>query len=82
MHFGGEIAQSPCVIFSLLTRLLRDRLLPDGVTTELAEWYSGTSLKQGPWDHENYLVISGFSLYQGRKTKKYNELGTSKITLL
>ena len=23
------------------------------------------------WDHENYLVISGFSLYQGKKTKKY-----------
>ena len=27
--------------------------------------YSGTSLQRGPWDHENYLVISGFSLYQG-----------------
>ena len=26
--------------------------------------------KQGPWDHENFLVISGFSLYQGKK-KKY-----------
>ena len=37
--------------------------------------YSGTSLLRGPWDHENYLVISGFSLYQGKKIKKYKELG-------
>ena len=22
------------------------------------------------WDHENYLVISGFSLYQGKKTEE------------
>ena len=35
--------------------------------------------KQGPWDHENYLVISGFSLYQGTKTKKYKELGPAKL---
>ena len=27
--------------------------------------YSETLL-WGPWDHENYLVISGFSLYQGK----------------
>ena len=33
--------------------------------------YSGTSLRNdGPWDHENYLVISGFSLYQGKKNKE------------
>ena len=30
-------------------------------------------------DHENYLVISGFSLYQGKKTKKYKELGPAKL---
>ena len=41
--------------------------------------YSGTSLKRGPWDHENYLVISGFSLYQGKETKKYKELGPAKL---
>ena len=35
--------------------------------------------KRGPWDHENYLVISGFSLYQGKKTKKYKELGPAKL---
>ena len=29
-----------------------------------------TLLYQGPWDHENYLVISGFSLYQGKKNKE------------
>ena len=34
---------------------------------------------EGPWDHENYLVISGFSLYQGKKTKKYKELGPAKL---
>ena len=26
--------------------------------------YSRTSLR-GPWDHENYLLISGFSLFKG-----------------
>ena len=41
--------------------------------------YSGTSLERGPWDYENYLVISGFSLYQGKKTKKYKELGPPKL---
>ena len=40
--------------------------------------YSGTSLQRGPWDHENYLVISGFSLYQGKK-QKYKELGRAKL---
>ena len=35
--------------------------------------------KRGPWDHENYLVISGFSLYQGKKTKKYKLLGPAKL---
>ena len=30
--------------------------------------YSGTSLQRGPWDHENYLVISGFS-YHGKKLR-------------
>ena len=30
-------------------------------------------------DHENYLVISGFSLYQGKKTMKYKELGPGKL---
>ena len=30
--------------------------------------------KRDPWDHKNDLVISGFSLYQGKKTKKYKEL--------
>ena len=34
---------------------------------------------EGPWDHENYLVISGFSLYQGKKTKNYKELGPAKL---
>ena len=29
-------------------------------------------------NHENYLVISGFSLHQGKKTKKYKELGLAK----
>ena len=33
---------------------------------------------EGPWYHENYLVISGFSLYQGKITKKYKELGPAK----
>ena len=28
---------------------------------------------------KNYLVISGFSLYQGQKTKKYKELGPAKL---
>ena len=28
--------------------------------------------------HGNFLVISGFS-YQGKKTKKYNELGPAKL---
>ena len=32
--------------------------------------YSGTSLYRGPWDHEYYLVISGFSLYQGKKKQR------------
>ena len=32
-------------------------------------------------DHKFYLVISGFLLYQGKKTKKYRA-GTNKITLL
>ena len=27
-----------------------------------------------------YLVISGFSLYQGKNTKKYKELGPAKIS--
>ena len=35
--------------------------------------------KRGPWDHENYLVITGFSLYQGKKTKEYKELGPFKL---
>ena len=26
-----------------------------------------------------YLVTSGFSLYQGKKTKKYKELGPAKL---
>ena len=25
--------------------------------------------ERGPWDHKNYLVISGFSLYQGKKQR-------------
>ena len=25
---------------------------------------------RGPWDHENYLVRSDFSLYQGNKNKE------------
>ena len=30
--------------------------------------------------YENYLVISGFSLYQGKKAKTYNkELGPAKL---
>ena len=36
-------------------------------------------LYKDPWDHENYLVISGFSLYQGKKTKKYKGLGLAKL---
>ena len=40
--------------------------------------YSRTFIQQGLWDHENYLVISGFSLYQDKKTKKYKELGPAK----
>ena len=31
--------------------------------------------------HENYLVKSGFSLYQGKKTKKYKELGPAKLPI-
>ena len=30
------------------------------------------------WDHENYLIITGFS-YQGKKTKKYKEMGPAKL---
>ena len=36
----------------------------------------------GPWDHENYLVISGLSLYQGKKTKKYKELGPANYLVI
>ena len=36
-------------------------------------------LLSGHWDHENYLVITGFSLYQGKKIKKYKELGPAKL---
>ena len=28
---------------------------------------------------ENYLIISGFLLYEGEKTKKYKELGAAKL---
>ena len=28
---------------------------------------------------KNYLVISGFLLYQGKRTKKYTELGPAKL---
>ena len=38
-------------------------------------------LYQGPWDHENYLVISGFSLYQGKKQRNIKSWEFSKITL-
>ena len=41
--------------------------------------YSGTSLWRGPWEHENYLVISGFSLYHSKKTKKYKEVGPAEL---
>ena len=30
-------------------------------------------------DLKNYLVITGFSLYQGKNTKKYKELGPAKL---
>ena len=30
-------------------------------------------------DHGNYLVISRFSLYQGKKTKNYKELGPANL---
>ena len=42
------------------------------------DMYSGTLLYRGPWDHKNCLVISGFSLYQGKK-QKYKELGPAKL---
>ena len=35
-------------------------------------------IERGPLDHENYLVISGFSLYQGKEAKKYKDLGPAK----
>ena len=36
--------------------------------------YSGTLLQRGPWTMK-ITLISGFSLNQGKKTKKYKEVG-------
>ena len=36
---------------------------------KFSPYYSETSLKQRSWDHENCLVITGFSLYQGEKKR-------------
>ena len=40
------------------------------------QWNLFITRSLGPW---KYLVISGFSLYQGKKTKKYKKLGPAKL---
>ena len=53
-----------CLLLSLFAKCD----VPD-VTTVSDIDYNGISLSRGPWVHENYLVISGVSLYQGKKNK-------------
>ena len=46
------------------------------------QWNLVITRSLGPWKLPCYiwfLIISGFSLYQGKKTKKYKELGPAKL---
>ena len=44
----------------------------------MIQWNLVITRSLGSWDHENCLVISGFSLYQGKKNK-YKEQGPAKL---
>ena len=77
---GSENCEVPALNLLIAAVVpLGKALYPHCQISFLRGLYSGTSLYRGPWDHENYLVISGFSLYQGKKTKKYKELGPAKL---
>ena len=45
------------------------RLVTLRIHNLLIQW---NLVKTRTWDHENYLVISGFSLYQGKKQQQRN----------
>ena len=56
-----------------------DCLRPSPTATRQERQKIIDNIVEACYNHENYLAISGFLLYQGKKTKNYKELGPAKL---